>query len=131
MLLMGQSVQEIMIEDNTVIYLLLHLRFVINQKKSVLSLVPNIEPSGGFRDYDIETDRGKSSNSLNLLQNNLLQPGDIHFTVLGHLPSTIQAVLPVQLQFRYLQQQHTLAEKRKMSYNKKINLDKMSRTELK
>ena len=86
MLLMGQSVQEIMIEDNTVIYLLLHLRFVINQKKSVLSLVPNIEPSGGFRDYDIETDRGKSSNSLNLLQNNLLQPGDIHFTVIRSSP---------------------------------------------
>ena len=82
MLLMGQSVQEILTTCNTVIYLLLHLGFAINQKKSVLSLVPNIEASGGFREYDMETDRGKSSNSLNLLQNNFLQPEDIHFRII-------------------------------------------------
>ena len=35
--------------------------------------------SGGLRKYDIEIDRGKSSKSFKLLQNNFSQSGDIHF----------------------------------------------------
>ena len=50
--------------------------------------------------------------------------------VIGLLSLTIQAVLPAQINFRYLQQQQTQALKTQGSYYKKVILSRNSKEEL-
>ena len=113
--LMDHSIEEIKMCRDTVIFLLLHLGFVINWKKSVLTPVQEIEFLG------------LKINSVNLE----ISLTELELTrVIGLLTSTIQAILPARLQCRYLQLRQISYLKEKHSYQQKIVLNHQSKTEL-
>ena len=136
MLLMSQLIERLLVARDTVIFLLQHLGYVINFKKSVMELVQTIEYLGLLLN--------SIQMSLSLTEEKvkgILQECNIIFSMkeitvfqltqlVGLLSSTIQAVLPAQIQFRYLQIQQVSALKGEKSYKKKIILNDQALGEL-
>ena len=106
MLLIGHSIEEISMCRDTVIFLLQYLGFVINWKKSVLTLVQKIEFLGlkvNSVNLEISLTDEKVQKVKTKCQNLLTEPATsiLELTrVIGLLTSTIQAVLLARLQCR-------------------------------
>ena len=136
MLLIGRRVENVQLYSDTVIFLLQELGFEINLKKSVTTPSQEMEFSG------MVINSREMTNSLpeEKLEKLKLQCVDLYqspqvstiqFTkVLGHLTSTIQAVLPARLNSRFLQQQQIQALKGKKSYLAYMTFNNSSKQEL-
>ena len=130
MLLIGHSLEETVMIRDTVIFLMQHLGFSINWKKSTLTSMQEIE----FLDLKInsatlELSLNKTkihkvvSGCQNLLNNP--QTSILELTrLIGLLMSTIQAVLPARLNCRFLQIQQISYLSENLSYLDKIVLNK-------
>ena len=136
MLLIGHTIEETLMARDTVIFLLQQLGFVLNLKKSVLTPTQRIEFLGVTVDSLIMTlslPKKKVSKVQKQCQE-LLQKTQVSILeltkLIGLLSSTIQAVLPAQINFRYLQQQQIQALKTQGSYCKKVILNRHSKEEL-
>ena len=137
MLLIGHSLEKIIMSRDTVIFLLQHLGFVINWKKSVLTPVQEIEFLGlTINSVTLELSLNKTkiqkvvSECQNLLNNP--QTSILELTrLIGLLTSTIQAVLPARLNCRFLQMQQISSLLENLSYLDKIVLNENSKIELK
>ena len=108
-LLMGRT-EEILMRRDTLIFLLPHLGFVINLKKSVLKPSQQIELglkidthtiTLALTEEKIEKVILKCQNLLSHPQTTILESTKL----IGLMSSTVQVVLPARLQLRYLQQQ--------------------------
>ncbi len=133
MLLMSRSVEELLIAQDTLIFLLQLLGFVINQKKSLLSPVQEEEFLG------MEINSIKMTLTLpqekvnNLLQDVMKNPRISLWklsSLIGSLCSTAQAVLPSQLQLRYSKHQLINSLRNARSYKYKFMLDSDSLQEI-
>ena len=136
MLVTGQTMDEILMSRDTVIFLLKHLGFVLNLEKSILNPVQEIE----FLVVTINS----LKMCLSLTQEKVLkiqsQCQDVHARgqvivheltrLLGLLASTIQAVLRAQMNFRYLQQQQIKALRATQCYQATVFLNSNSKEEL-
>ena len=128
MLLMGQTMEEILMSRDTTIFLLQHLGFILNMEKSILNPVQEIEFLG-LTVNPVKMTLSLSEPKIKRIQD---QCQDLYVkgfvTVLeltkliGLLASAIQAVLPAQLNFRYLQQQQINALKLDGSYQEVLSL---------
>ena len=80
MLIMGQTMEEILMSRDTVIFLLQHLSFVLNLEKSILNLVQEIEFLGGdnkfFEDVSVFAPREGVKNSESVSGCSCQRPGD-------------------------------------------------------
>ena len=136
MLLIGRSLEEIVMSRDTVIVLLQHLRFVINWKKSVLTPVQKIEFLGlEINSVTLELSLNKTkihkvvSDCQNLLNNP--QTSVLELTrLIGLFTLTNQAVLPARLNCRFLQIQQISSLSENISYLYKIVLNENSKIEL-
>ena len=111
MLLIGHTIEETLMARDTVIFLLQQLGSVLNLKKSVLTPTQRIEFLGVTVDSLIMTlspVEEKVSKVKKQCQE-LVQKTQVSILeltkMIGLLSSTILAVLPVQINFKYLQQQ--------------------------
>ena len=136
MLLMSQSIERLVIVRDTVIFLLQHLGFVINLKKSVMEPVQTIEYLGLVIN-SIQITLSLTEEKVK----GILRECKIIFLMqeitalqltqlIGLLSSTMQAVLPPQIQFCYLQLQQVSALKGGMSCKEKIVLNDQALGEL-
>ena len=135
MLLMSQTLKELLMNRDTIIFLLTRLRFVINLKKSILVPVQKIE----FLGLEIDTaemklflPQRKVEEIVQMSQNAMegsLTLRDLT-KLLGKLTSTIQAILPAKLQIRFLQQIQIQALRKNMTYESVITLDQQAKEEL-
>ena len=133
-LLTGRTVEEILMSRDTLIFLLQHLGFVINLKKSVLKPSQQIE----FLGLEIDTHSMTSAlteekkEKVILKRQNLLshpQTTVLELTqLIGLMSSTVQADLPARLQIRYLQQQQIESLHQAISYQAEIVLNSLSKT---
>ena len=135
MLLIGHFLEEIVMSRDTVIFLLQHLGFVINWKKSVLTPEQEIE----FLDLTINSVTlelfankaniqkvvSKCQNLLNNPQTSILELTRL----IGLLTSTIQVVLPARLNCRFLQIQQISSLSENLSYLDIIVLNEKSKIE--
>ena len=135
MLLMSQRIEELLFSRDTVIFLLIHLGFVINLKESMLNPVQKIE----FLGLEVDSVAMKLSlpqrkvekifqMSQNALNNKITSRELTQF--IGKLTSTIQAILPTKLQIRFLQQIQIKALRKSLAYESLITLDLQAMEEL-
>ena len=108
MLLMSQTIQELLISKDTVIFLLTHLGFVINLKKLMLNQVQKIEFLGLEIDsvaMKLSLPQRMAEEIVQMSQNALKNKITLRelTQLIGKLTSTIQAILPAKLQIRFLQ----------------------------
>ena len=109
--LMGTTLEEILMSRNTLIFLLQHLVFVINLKKSVLKPSQQIEFLGLKIDtytMTLTLTEEKMKKLIFKCQNFLFHPQTTVFELtklIGLMSSAVQTVLPARLQLTYLQQQ--------------------------
>ena len=109
---MSQTIEDLEMARDTLIFLFQQLGFVINLKKSVLTptqlieflrlMVGSVTMSLSLPEEKVVNLRQKCQN---LIQNNQTTVGEVA-SLIGSLCSTTQAVLPAFLQMRYIQQQH-------------------------
>ena len=132
MLLIGHTIEEMLIARSTVNFLLQQPGFVLNLKKSVLTPTKDIEFLGVTLDslmMNLSLLEKKMSKvqkqCLERLQKTQVSIIELR-KLIGLLPSTTQAVLPAQINFRYLQQQQIQALKTQGSYCKKVILNRNS-----
>ena len=136
-MLIGHTIEETLVARDTVIFLLQRLGFVLNLKKLALTPTQRTEFLGLTVDSLIMTlslPEKKVSNVQKQCQE-LLQKTQVLILKLtkltGLLSSTIQAVLPAQVNIKYLQQQQIEALKTQGSYRKKkVILNRNSKEEL-
>ena len=113
---MGRTLPEILMARDTLIFLLQQLDFVINLKKSVLHHpVKQMEFLGLVIDTE-KMDFALSEKKLKHVPQQCLeifkQPKTSILNptkLIGLLLSTVQAILPARIKFRYLQQEQILA----------------------
>ena len=135
LLILGNSMSEIFMARDSVIFLLQHLGFVINLKKCVLDPAQDIEflwlivnsqtmtlslPAekiGKLKDQCLRLYKASKVTLLDLTK------------LIGTLSSTIQVVLPARLQFRFLQQQQTVSLKQSQFYLTLVKLTPMAKNE--
>ena len=137
MLFIGHSLEETAMSRDTVIFLLQHLGFVINWKKSVLTPVQEIELLDlTINSVTLELSLNKTkiqkvvSRCQNLLNNP--QTSILELTrLIDLLTSTIQAVLLARLNCRLLQIQQISSLLENLSHLDKIVLNENSKIELK
>ena len=128
--------EEISMCRNTVIFLLQHLGFIINWKKSVVTSVQEnkfLVLKINSVNLEISLTEEKIQKVKIKCQNLLTEPATLILEltrVTGSLTSTIQAVLPARLQCRYLQLQQISPLKESHSYQQKIVLNRQSKIEL-
>ena len=130
MLLIGQTTEENLISIDTTIYLLQRVGFILNMEKLILNPVQEIEFLG-LTVTSVNTTLSLPEQKVKRIQD---QCQDLYvkgFTtvlelikLMGLLASTIQAALPAQLNFRYLQQQQINALKLNGSYQEVLSLKK-------
>ena len=136
MLLTGHSLEEIVMSRDTVIFLLQHLGFFINWKKSVLTPVQEIEFLGltiNSVTLVLSLNKTKIQKVVSECQKLLKNPQTsiLELTrLIGLLTSTIQAVLPARLNCRFLQIQQISSLSENLSYLDKI-VNENSKIELK
>ena len=133
MLIFGRSIKEAMQARDTLIFLLQKLGFVLNLDKSQFQQVKTLE----FLGLNIDTQatkiflteekvkrvkplckKAKRAKIVSILSLTKL---------IGTLSSTVQAVMPAHLQFRYIQQDQICALKKQGSQRGKLNLRKLSK----
>ena len=136
LLILGNSMSEIFLARDSVIFLLQHLGFVINLKKCVLDPAQEIEFLGLIVNSQTMTlplpaeKIGKIKDQcLRLYKASKVALLDLA-KLIGTLSSTIQAVLPARLQFRFLQQQQIVSLKQSQSYLTLVKLTPMAKNEL-
>ena len=136
LLILGNSMSEIFMARNSVIFLLQHLGFVKNLKKCVLDPAQEIEFLSLIVDSQTMTlllpaeKIGKIKDQcLRLYKASKVTLLDLT-KIIGTLSSTIQAVLPARLQFRFLQQQQIVSLKQTQSYLTLVKLSPMAQNEL-
>ena len=118
-----------------VIFLLQQVGFVLNLKKSVLTPTQRIGFLGVTVDSLIMTSSlpekkvSKVQKCVELLQKTQVSILELA-KLIGLLSSTFQAVLPAQINLKYLQQQQIQALKTQGSYCKKVILNGTSQEEL-
>ena len=101
MLIIGRTREEVIVLRDTVIFLLQCLGFVINQKKSVMTPVQESASVSQFKgnDYFHSTEK-ITINKTNVTGYDSESRDNKKLTkVLGHLTSTIFAILPAKLHF--------------------------------
>ena len=136
MIMMASSVESLLTARDTVIYLLQHLGFVINLKKSVLVPTQKIEFLGLIIDSVVMTLSltDQKLEKIMLLCSQAYENPKLSILdltkLIGAMSSTVQAVLPARIQFRYLQQQQILSLQNSKNYSQLIKLNKNSREEL-
>ena len=133
---MGQKMEEILMGRDTTIFLLQYVGFILNMEISILNAVQEIE----FLTLTVSSVKMTLSlpkEEIKWIQDqcqDLYVKGFVAvmelMKLIGLLASTIQAVLPVQLNFHYLQQQQMNALKLSGSYQEVLPLKKKSRKEL-
>ena len=136
MLLMGSTIEEVLMGRDTLIYLLQNLGFIINQKKSVMIPSQIIEFLGmiintkemllSLPEKKIQKIQNKCQNLLKKQRVSILELTKL----IGHLTSTIQAVLPAKLNCRFLQHQQISSLRNQDSYQNKIQLNTNSQKEI-
>ena len=136
MLIFGRSIKEAMQARDTLIFLLQKLGFVLNLDKSQFQQVKTLE----FLGLNIDTQATKISLTEEKVKR--VKPlckkakrakivSILSLTkLIGTLSSTVQAVMPAHLQFRYLQQDQIRALKKQGSYRSKLKLGRLSKLEL-
>ena len=136
MLLMCQSVEKMLLARDTLLFLLQHLGFVINQTKSQLTPVQKIEFLGmEINSLDMTLNLPQQKVNSLIKQCQVVQENP-RITVwrlsslIGTLSSTAQAVLPAQLQLRYLQQQLIESLRLNRTYQSYITLNQTSLQEI-
>ena len=135
-LVMGSSLEEIMMSRDTLIFVLQDLGFVINFQKPVLN------PSHQIQFLGIEIDSlsmivflpiQKKEQIISQCQD-LLNQSDVSLRqmtqLIGRLSSTAIAVLPAPLQYRSLQRQQILELAEKKSFSARVVLSKEVREEI-
>ena len=81
MLLMSQSIERLLVARDTVIFLLQHLGFVINLKKSVMEPVQIFRPCDKFDSNDSFFNSRESERNFRRMQNNIFNERDNGFAV--------------------------------------------------
>ena len=125
---------KILMARDTLIFLLQHLGFVINLKKSVLHPVKQIELLGLVIDTEKMTltlSEKKLKYVSQRCQEIFAQPKISVLNLakfIGLLSSTVKATLPARTQFRYLQQEQILALQKKGHWH--VTLENLAREEL-
>ena len=129
-LVMGSSLEEIMMSRDTLIFVLQNLGFVINFQKSVLN------PSHQIQFLGVEIDSFSMIVSLPIQKKeqiisqcqDLLNQSDVSLRpitqLIGRLSSTAIAVLPAPLQYWSLQRQQILELAEKKSFSARVVLSK-------
>ena len=135
-LLMGRTLEEILMSRDTSVFLLQHLSFVINLKKLVLKPSQQIEFLGlkidaltmtlTLTEENIEKVILKCQNLLSHSQTNVLELTKL----IGLMSSTVQAILSACLKLRYLQEQQLQSLNQACSYQAKTVLKSLSKQEL-
>ena len=131
MLIIGRTREETIALRDTVILLLQRLGFVINQKKSVMTPVQEIEFLGMIvNDYFPSTEK-TATNKTNV-SGCVSKSKDNSFRVksVTSPDMTILAILPAKLHCRFLEQQQIQALKKNDSYKIQVILNKESQLEL-
>ena len=136
MLIFGRTVNEAIQARDTLIFLLQKLGFVINLEKSHFQPVKVLE----FLGLNINTQEMKLSLTQEKVDKILcccrkaIKAKTVSILdltkLVGTLSSTVQAVMPARLQFRYLQQDQIQALKRQGFYRGKLKLGRLSKLEL-
>ena len=137
MLVIGRSFQETVMARDTIVFLLQHLGFLLNLEKSVLTPCQEIE----FLGLKINSVTMTLSLPQEKVEKVLACCREMYcktFTsileltkLLGLLSSTIQAVMPAQLQLRHLQQLQIQNLKLKKSYQDHVRITPLAKKELK
>ena len=135
MLLMSQRIEELLFSRDTVIFLLIHLGFVINLKESMLNPVQKIEFLGLEIDsvaMKLSLPQRKVEEIVQMSQNALNNKITLRelTQLIGKLTSTVQAILPAKLQIRFLQQIQIKALRKSLAYESLITLDLQAMEEL-
>ena len=128
--------EETLVARDSAIFLLHHLGFVINFKKCVLEPTQEIEFLGmivnsktltlSFSQEKVPKIKSQCLEVYRAQEITLLE----RTRLLAALTSTIQAILPARLQFRYLQHQQIETLKRSVSYMATVTLNAMVKKEL-
>ncbi|XP_057296294.1 uncharacterized protein LOC130625258 [Hydractinia symbiolongicarpus] len=137
MLILGRSREEVLMARDTLIFLLQNLGFLINLKKSVLEATQKIEFLGMSVD-SVTMSLYLTREKVTKIQTQCLslyktrEATILELTqLIGVLSSTIQAVLPARLEFRFLQQQQQIQSlKVSKSYATLVHLKRESLEEL-
>ena len=137
MLVMAQTLKEISEGQETSIFLLQNLGFVINFKKLQQTPVKEVEPLWLVKN-SVKMILALPQEKVLHIQNKCMQLiASAKTTImelnklLRKLPFPVQAVLPGRIQCRYLQQQQIEAVRETNSYQTKIKLNQQSLAELK
>ena len=136
MLLLGRAMKEVLIATDVVIFLLQHLGFVINLKKSILTPQQKLEFLGllvSFLNMSLSLTPEKlmkvTSQCLKLYKTDKVSILQMTKLV-GLLSSPAQAVLPAQLQFWYYQQIQVESLSQDPSYQHQVTLNSSAKQEL-
>ena len=136
LLILGNSMSEIFTARDSVIFLLQHLGFVINLKKCVLDPVQEIEFFGLIVSSQTMTLSLPEEKIVKIKDQclSLYKASEVSLLdltkLIGTISSTIRAVLPARLQFRFLQQQQILSLKQTPSNLTFVKLTPMAKNEL-
>ena len=135
-ILLGRTLKEIKIARETTIYLLQHLGFVINLKKSCLDPSREMEYLGvliNSLQMTLFLPEIKVTKIIKMCQKltkaHLVTLRELS-SLIGTLVSTAPAILPAPLQYRFLQHQVNLSLAKCPDYDKQIYLNPQSKTEL-
>ena len=123
------------VNQQGLIFLLTHLGFVINLKKSMLNPVQKIEFLGLEIDsvaMKLSLPQRKVEEIVQMSQNALNNKITLRelTQLIGKLTSTIQAILPAKLQIRFLKQIQIKALRKSLAYQSLITLDLQAKEEL-
>ena len=137
LLLMNQDEQQLIVDTNSVIWILQHLGFVINWKKSIPTPQQQLEYLG-FNINSAELTLALPQDKVLKIREEcqqLLQERQVSARrlakLIGKLTATVLAVLPAPLHYRQLQMLRTKALLRgSQNYGTKIDLNEQCRDEL-
>ena len=136
LLILGSSMSEIFTARDTAIFLLQHRGFVINLKKCVLDPVQEIEFFGLIVNSQTMTLSLPEEKIVKIKDQclSLYKASEVSLLdltkLIGTISSTIRAVLPARLQFRFLQQQQILSLKQTPTNLTFVKLTPMAKNEL-
>ena len=122
MLVMSQTLEELLMSGDTITFPLTQLGFVINLKNSILAPVQQIDflPQRKVEEL-VQMSQNAMGGNLTLMDLTKL---------LGKLTSTIPKILQAKSQIRFLQQIQIKALRKKMTYESVITLDQQTKEEL-
>ena len=136
MLLMAGSREELLIARDTLIFLLQHLKFLINSQKSILDPTSTLEfltVLGESQNMTLSLPQEKVEKIKNqckeFLKESLVTARELS-KLIGRLSSTALAVLPAPLQYRTLQHEQIQGMISKSSLEGQLSLSKQVRGEL-